>query len=238
MTATASLRRQALAELVRSRKGDLGSGGWVRTILIALVVIALVAFIVLWLTGFFSTPAEVLALREAVNTQMIELERMARGEVPYSEERASWGPLYEAARQVPEQYRDQEIGRFFRAREAAEINSYFALPPDQRAAELDRRIKAEEARRARWEAERAQREERRSVQASQAGANGVGPGTTPAGQSSSSGRPGRSRTEETRNAWVKRSIDRTSADGRAKRTEYRRAKDQRRVAMGLEPGRR
>lgn len=232
MTATASLRRQALADLARSRQGDQGSGGRVRTILIALMVIALVAFFVLWLTGFFSTPAEVLALREAVNTQVVELERMARGEVPYSEERASWGPLYEAARQVPEQYRDQEIGRYFRAREAAEINSYFSLPPDQRAAELDRRIKAEEARRARWEAERAQRE------ANQASSNGGGSGTTPAGQPSSSGRPRRSRTEETRNAWVKRYLDRTSADGRAKRTEYRRAKDQRRVAMGLEPGRR
>ncbi len=238
MTATASLRRQALADLARSRKGDHASGARVRTILIALVVIALVAFLILWLTGFFSTPAEALALREVVNTQVLELERMARGEIPYSEERASWGTLYEAARRVPEQYRDQEMDRFARAREVAEINSYFALPPDQRAAELDRRIKAEEARRARWEAERAQREERRSAQASQAGANGGGTGTTPAGQSSSSGRPGRSRTEETRNAWVKRYIDRTSADGRAKRTEYRRAKDQRRVAMGLEPGRR
>jgi hypothetical protein len=232
MSATASIRRQALADLARSRKGDRGSGGRFRTILIAFVVIVLLAFVALWLAGFFSTPAAVLALREAVNTQVVELERMARGEIPYSEERLAFGTLYDVAQQVPEQYRDQEIGRYFRAREAAEINSYFALPPDQRAAELDRRIKAEEARRARWEAERAQR------QANQANSNGGGSATATAGQSSRGGRPRGSRTEETRNAWVKRYIDRTSADGRAKRTEYRRAKDQRRIAMGLETGRR
>jgi hypothetical protein len=226
------MRRQALADLARSRRDEKAGNGKLRTILIAFVAIGLITFFALWLAGFFSTPAEVLALREAVNTQVVELEKMARGEIPYSEERSSWGTLYEAARQVPEQERDQEIGRYFRAREAAEINSYFALPPDQRAAELDRRIKAEEARQARWEAERAQRE------ASQASSNGGGSGTASPGQASGGTARGRSRTEETRNAWVKRYIDRTSADGRAKRTEYRRAKDQRRVAMGLEPSRR
>jgi hypothetical protein len=236
MTATTSARRQALADLARARKGEQASGGRFRTALIAVAIFALLAFLVLWLAGFFSTPVEVLALREAVNTQVVELERMARGEIPYSEERASWGPLYEAAQQVPETYRDQEIGRFFRAREAAEINSYFALPPDQRAAEMDRRIKAEVARRARWEAERAQREASQAAQTSSNGGGGVG--TAPTGQATSGGRRRGSRTEETRNAWVKRYIDRTSADGRAKRTEYRRAKDQRRIAMGLEPGRR
>ncbi len=235
MAATASPRRQALADLARARKGEQASSGRLRTILVAFVLIGLLAFLVLWLAGFFSTPPDVLALREAVNAQVVELERMARGEIPYSEERASWGTLYEAAQQVPEAYRDQEIGRFFRAREVAEINSYFALPPEQRAAELDRRIKAEEARRARWEAERAQRE---ASQASSNGGGGGGGAGASAGRASSGGRPQRSRTEETRNAWVKRYIDRTTADGRAKRTEYRRAKDQRRVAMGLEPGRR
>lgn len=221
--------------MARARKGEQSSGGRLRTSLIVFVVIGFLTFVILWLAGFFSTPPEVLALREAVNTQVVELERMARGEIPYSEERASWGTLYEAAQQVPETYRDQEIGRFFRAREAAEINSYFALPPDQRAAEMDRRVKAEEARRARWEAERAQRE---ATRASQASSNSGSSGTQSASQSSSSGRRRGARTEETRNAWVKRYIDRTSADGRAKRTEYRRAKDQRRIAMGLETGRR
>jgi hypothetical protein len=232
MTATASLRRQALADLARTRRGEQAPGQRVRIFLVAFTVIGLLAFLVLWLAGFLSTPREVVALREAVNTQVVELEKMARGEIPFAEDRGSWGTLYEAAQQVPEHYRDQEIGRFFRAREVAEINSYFALPPEQRAAELDRRIKAEEARRARWEAERAERE------ASQASSNGGGSGTASAAQPSGGARGGRSRNEESRNAWVKRYIDRTTADGRAKRTEYRRAKDQRRIAMGLELGRR
>lgn len=236
MTATTSMRRQALADLARSRRDEKGGNGTFRAILIAFVAIGLIAFVVLWLAGFFSTPAEVVALREAVDTEVVELEKMARGEIPYSEERASWGTLYAAARQVPEQYRDQEIGRYFRAREAAEINSYFALPPDQRAAELERRIKAEEARRARWEADRAEREARQASSTGSTASSGSGSTTASSGQAPGGPPRGRSRTEESRNAWVKRYIDRTSADGRAKRTEYRRAKDQRRIAMGLETG--
>lgn len=234
MTATASLRRQTLADLARARKDETGGGGRLRTILIAVILIGLVVFAGLWLAGFFSTPPEVLALRAAVDTQVTELARMARGKIPYTEDRASFSAVFDAASNVPRQYREQEVERFFMAREAAEVNSYFALPPAQRAAELDRRIKADEARRARWEAERAQRE------ASTASSNRGGASAAASGQTGSTpggDRPRRSSTEESRNARSKGYIDRTSPDTRAKRTEYRRARDQRRVSMGLPPSR-
>ena len=59
------------------------------------------------------------------------------------------GEWFQKFRDVPEKYRGQirqDMGRLFTARERAATQSYFALPPAQRQAEMDRRIKAEEAR--------------------------------------------------------------------------------------------
>ncbi len=230
MAATATARRQALADFARSRKREGGTGRVTRRIALVMIVLCLLGLAVAWFAGFFTTPQDVVALRAAVDTEIAQLERMAKGEIPYSEGNRSFGSIMDVARKVPDQYRDQEMSRFFRAYEAAEISSYFALPPDQRAAELDRRIKAEEARRARWEAER---QERATAEATASG----GAGSGQASGAPQGGRRVRVRTEETRNAWVKRYIDRTSADGRARRTEYRRAKDQRKLAMGIAPRR-
>jgi hypothetical protein len=235
MAATVSARRQALADLVRTRKGEGASGRLATRLGIVLIVLCLLGLAVAWCAGFFTTPQEVLAVRTAVDTEIAQFARVARGEIPFSENTGSFGPLMEVARQVPDQYRDQtrrELGRLFEARDTAEINSFFALPPAQRAAELDRRIKAEEARRARWEAERQEREPSRGDAGGGAsdGARSDQARATPQGQ-----RRGGSRTEESRNNWAKRSIDRTTAEGRARRTEYRRAKDQRRIALGFQP---
>ncbi len=236
MAATASARRQSLAGLARTKKSEGSSTNVIRRVAVGIVVLGLLGLVGLWLAGFLTTPKEVLAVRAAVDAQIVELERMARGTVPYSEEASSYRPLMDMARQVPDRYGDQarrEIGRFFQARETAEVNSFFAIPPTQRAAELERRIKAEEARSARWEAERAQREASRKDAGSPAGGAASNQANAP-----TQGQRGRgARTEESRNAWAKRYIDNTSADGRARRTEYRRAKDQKRISMGLEPRR-
>jgi hypothetical protein len=133
---------------------------------------------------------------------------------------------------VPEAYREQaraEIGRLFEARETAEVESYFALPPDRRAAELERRIKAEEERRQAREAERSQR----------TAESGGRPGGPPGARGGGPPPGGRRRdgSEEGRNARSKQYLDKTSAESRARRTEYRRAKDQRRIQLGLAPRR-
>ncbi|MDB4365882.1 hypothetical protein N9Z08_03045, partial [Pirellulales bacterium] len=51
------------------------------------------------------------------------------------------------------------------------------------------------------------------------------------------GRRGPERTEDTRNDWMKRRLDNSSPDERARRTEYRRAMTERREQLGIEPGR-
>lgn len=80
--------------------------------------------------------------------------------------------------------------------------------------ELDRRLRAEDERRKAWQARRdAQRD---------GGGGGPGAGI---------------RTEEGRNLRAKARIDQSTAESRARRAEYRRLRDQRRVELGLAPGR-
>jgi hypothetical protein len=175
MAATISARRQALADMARSRRAEGSTGRWVRRIAAGVIVLAVISWAILWLLGFFSTPKEVLAVRALVDGQVAELERVARNEVPLSYEGGSFGAMFETMRQVPEAYRDQaraEMGRLFAARERAEIDSFFAMPPAQRQAELDRRIQAEDARRRAWQAERASREASRGTEAARGGDRG------------------------------------------------------------------
>jgi hypothetical protein len=243
MAATVSARRQALAELARSRR-PTGLDRWIRPLAISIVALGLVGLAVLWLLGFFSSPRELLAVRAAVDGEVAELERMASGEVPFGAGSASFGSIMQVMRDVPEQYRDQarrEMGRLFEARERAEVSSYFAIPPERRAAELDRRLKEEEARRSRWQAER----DRRMAERGDAGGAargqqmGGGTGAAPAQRGGAAGQPRRrgDGTEEGRNTRSKQRLDRSTADARARSTEYRRAKDQRRIQLGLEPRR-
>ena len=256
MAATVSSRRQALADMARSRRAEGSTGRLIRRTAVGVILAALIGWIVLWLLGFFSTPKEVLAVRALVDGQVAELERVARNEVPLSYEGGSFGAMFETMRQVPEAYRDQaraEMGRLFAARERAEIDSFFAMPPAQRQAELDRRIQAEDARRRAWQAERASREASRDSEAARGsgrpGEAGGPRGTatqaagTRGGPPAAAGSPngGRRRrgdgTEDSRNMRRKSRLDRSTAESRARRTEYRRLKDQRRIELGIPPRR-
>ena len=243
MAASVSARRQALAELARSRRAEGSANRAVKLTAITVVVLGLAGLTWLFLGG--GAPAEILAVRAGVDGQIAQLREAARSGQPFTPNDSSFGAVFETMRSVPEAYRDQaraEIGRLMEAREAAEVDSYFAMPPEQRAAELDRRIKSEEERRQKWEAERERRAAERGSQGdgqqqggpgSQAMAGGQQPtaGATPPGASR------RDRSEEGRNARSKQRIDKTSAENRARQTEYRRAKDQRRIQLGLEPRR-
>ena len=243
MAATVSSRRQALADLARSRRAEGSTGRLIRRTAVGVILAALIGWIVLWLLGFFSTPKEVLAVRALVDGQVAELERVARNEAPLSYEGGSFGAMFETMRQVPEAYRDQaraEMGRLFAARERAEIDSFFAMPPAQRQAELDRRIQAEDARRRAWQAERASREASREggSRGGDSQAAGTRGGPPPAaGPPSSGGRRRGDGTEDSRNMRRKSRLDRSTAESRARRTEYRRLKDQRRIELGIPPRR-
>jgi len=257
-TASAS-RRQAVEQLVRDRNASRGGSGG-RRLFAVLFLAALAAPAILWLCGFFAgTPAEVQAVRSAVDEQVAHLAAVGRNEATLSYDSADFGAVMERARDVPREHRDavrQEMGRLFEARERAELNSYFAMPPERRAAELDRRIHAEEGRRKAWEAERARRQAERTRNAAGAGAGSTtdasgsgGGGQRGAGQAGGGGPRGagggggpasgrRDGTEESRNARRKTQLDVTNPERRAMQTEYRRQMDERRRQLGLEPGRR
>lgn len=179
--ATASMnRRQAVAAMAADRRREgAGARFWKRAG-IALAVLALLTLFFLWAFGAFSTPAEVRAVQQAVDQQVAELDRMARGEIPY-DPGGGTSAVFETMRNMPEGYRDQarqQMGRLFEARERAEMASYFATPGPQRQAEMDRRIKAEEERRRQWRAEWANRDQN---QGGNAGGRGGPPGNAMAG---------------------------------------------------------
>jgi hypothetical protein len=223
-------RRRALADMARERSTRRQAGRGVRWAIGGLAAM-LLAPLLAWLWGFFGPPREVLEIRGLVDAQITEL-RQAAGAGGFADASPGFAAILDRVRDLPPETRRQtegEIGRLFEAREQAETDSYFNLPPDRRQEELDRRIKADETRRLAREAARAQRESRQPA----AGGGRPGPGSAAAGGPPASGRRGRSSSEEQRNAVRKAIIDRTSPRERAQRTEYRRAIDERRKQLGL-----
>jgi hypothetical protein len=244
MATTGSTRRQVLADLARSRRAEGSARRTFRIAAVTVTVLGMMGLLGLWLSGRWSGPPELLALRKSVDDQIGQVMEAARSGAAYSPDAGSTGAVFELIRQVPEAYRGQareEIGRLFEARQTAEVESYFALRPDQRAAELDRRIRAEEQRRKAWEAERSQRAGNAGDRPGGAAQAGTGSRTSSPPQAGAGGpSPGgrrRDASEESRNARRKQALDKTSAESRARRTEYRRAKDQRRIELGLASGR-
>jgi len=241
MAISISARRQALAEIARARRG----AGWPRLLGRASVVIALLLVLVLaglWGAGFFRVPPELVAVRAAVDEHVAHLQLVARNEAPLPLDRTSLEKVFDTVRNVPRVHRhaaQQEMTRLFEARETAEVDSVFGLPPDRRIAEIDRRIRAEEERRQAWAAERARRDAERAETQRRDPAGGGPPGTGTGGALPARGGTSRRSdgTEESRNARVKQRLDNSTAESRARRLEYRRLIEQRRIQLGLASGR-
>jgi len=231
-------RRRAVAALAAERdERSAGSRMARRAAAIALILLCLLALF--WGMGLFSSPRAVADVERLVDQQVAEYDRVARGEVPF-ELAPSFGAFRDTMRDVPREYREQvgdQMGRLWEARERAEMASYFQVPPAQRQAELDRRIKAEEARRRAREAEPAARDRARPSNGQQAGSGGQGGQQGPGGGRPGSGGQGGpvsiSRTEDGRNERIKRRIDQSTPEERSMRAEYRRAMDARRRQLGL-----
>ena len=256
-TATIADRRQAVAALAAERRGQGGSGRFWKRALVALLALACLSLLVMWLLGFFSTPQAVAEMAQLVDQQIVEYDRVARGEVPFNSG-AAFGTVMQKMRDVPREYREQQMGRLWEARERAEMGSYFALPPDKRQAELDRRIKVDEDRRKAWQADRERRDPRRGDARTAstggdrggpgggtgagAGGGGGGPGGGGGGPGGGGGGPPSSRrssgTEQSRNERSKQRIDRSTPEQRAQQSEYRRALEERRTQLGIPPSRR
>jgi len=201
--------------------------------LLIIAGVAVVALLVAWLLGWvsFTTDPRVVEIRKL---QAESRERfMANGGPSTPEEAkeavASMAAVREKAEALPAHLRMQAMaggGSFFRSAMQQRINAYFALPPEQRQAELDRQIKQEDLMRKAWEAARPE------------GGGPGGGGGQAGGQAGRGGPPGgppRGGSEDERNNWRKRMIDSTSPQQRAQFTEYRRAMDVRRDQLGLPP---
>jgi len=228
-------RRRLVAALAKERD-ERSAGGRMarRAAAIGLILLCLMALG--WGLRFFSQPRAVADVERLVEKQVAEYDRVARGEVPFASA-PSFGAVRDKLRDVPREYREQvgeQMGRLWEARERAEMASYFHLPPTQRQAELDRRIKAEEARRQAREAERAARDRARPSNGQQAGGGGQqGPRGGGPGSAGQGGPVSVARTEDGRNERIKRRIDQTTPEERSMRAEYRRAMDARRRQLGL-----
>jgi len=249
-------KRLLLARLAEAQ--DSARGGPKRRALnriaAGLVIVALLVVLMLWLSGFFSTPKEVLDIRAMVDEQIDQLQKVARNEAPLTYDTSNFRQNWDRMRDMPPEVRDQmrnEMERLSRARAQAELRSYFAMPPQERQKELDRRIQAEQARRQAWQQRRGNQNGGNgpnggqgrggaaggTPQAATAAPRGGGPGGAGV-PGDTGGRPGGGRrSEDARNTRRKQRIDLTSPEERAQSAEYRRAMDARRQQLGISPGR-
>ena len=129
----------------------------------------------------------------------------------------------------------QQLREGIQQRRDQQIAAYFALPPQQRVAYLDKEIKQMEQRRKEMEARRAQ-----SGQSGAGNAGGWrgGPGGAQAGggpQANNGPRPPRDNSPEARATRRVEHLDRSTPDQRAMRSAYRADIQKRRAQLGLPP---
>jgi hypothetical protein len=217
---TATLRS---SKTIRSEDPSrLGWKGWLAIV----ALLAVLGFLVAWLLGWirFTTDPRLVEVR-----QLQEKAKAAYGGGPATladataaisamqeiREKTSALPPY--LRAQAERQGGNLMGSMFRQ----QINAYFAAPPAQRRAELDRQIDLEEL----------MRKAREAISAMTAAGQGNGRAAG-GGPPAAPGGPPRG-SEESRNRFVKSIIDRTTPEDRARYVEYRRAMEERREQRGL-----
>jgi hypothetical protein len=212
-----------------SRNEGDSAGSWTRWAVVAGLVV-LLALAGAWLLGWirFATDPRVLEIRklqEAARAKFVATggpSTLAEA----TEAVVAMGQIREKVQALPPSLREEAErsgGGMFRSAMTARINAYFQLPPEKRAAELDRQIRQEEMMRKAFDAAGAV-----------AGVFGGGPGGQGGGGPPSGGPP-RNGSEDDRNRWRKDMIDRTTPSQRARYVEYRRVMDERRTQLGLPP---
>ncbi len=251
-TLSAGEVRRALAAKERGSGARTTVGDWLK--LGAIAAVALLFFTLLsgWALGWYTTPAQVLDVRAAINEQIAELDKVSKGQAPYAGG-PDMGKVRDSMRNLPEGMRDRvrrDFGRLMEAGETAQVNSFFLVPPAQRQAELDRRIKAEDDARKKRAADRSKGSNRGPPRgtaggpgdnqvAGNRGPGGGGPGGGgpagggPGGRGPGGGGPPRGGfSEEDRNNRRKSMLDNSDPEQRGRRAEYRRQMDERRQQTG------
>lgn len=226
---TAAVRSAGAARLRADEKPAWGI--W----LAALAGLVLFAVLVAWLLGWISfrtdpRVAEIQQMQEEARKQFSE----SGGPRTVAEATAAvtaMNTIRAKVEALPPHLQPQverQGSSVFRTAMRARIDAYFAAPPAQRRAELDRQIDQEEMMRKAFEAGRT--------------VAGMFGGGQPGGQGGQQGggRPGggppQGGSEEDRNRWRKSMIDSTTPEQRARYVEYRRAMDERREQRGLTSG--
>jgi hypothetical protein len=185
-------------------------------------------FLIAWLGGWirFTTDprlAEVLAMQREVD----RLAAIDGGPKTEAEARViadAWGKIKEKTDSLPPKLRGQAAAAGWATAEAGKrraVDRFFATPPADRKAEIDRQIKSEKLLRG----------------AFAAGAKAPAAATAPTqatgqsgGAAGSGSAPPQAPSEDSRNAGRKGVIDNTSSSQRARFFEYQRALDARRKA--------
>jgi len=222
---------------LRSRSGSRGlddesRGSTVWFWLIVVAALVAVAVLVAWLGGWLgSTPdprvTEILAMQEEARTKY-GADGGPKTLVEATAAVAAMSTIRQKVEALPERLRpqvEQAGGSMMRDMFRNRIDAYFAAPPAQRRAELDRQIDQEEIM-------------RKAFEAGSAVVNAVGGGqrSGSGGSGGSGGGPPSSGNQDDRNRWRKNIIDSTTPEERARYTEYRRAVEERREERGLPSG--
>jgi len=146
MTSTAAQSRRMVADLVRDR-ADASRGKRLLRWTLWLGGVAVLAVLLFgWFQGWFTTHPKVAAGRQAIGQQIATLEKAGAGQATLALFDRRYDALQKKIRSLPKDLRQQlegDLHRLSEARERAEVNSYFSLPPTQRQAEIDRRIQAD-----------------------------------------------------------------------------------------------
>ena len=161
-------------------------------------------------------PEEVLLVRRLLQDGIDEFERMANNDIPYSRNFEAFEELYTQMSKMPTEFTDEAIrgiDLWNDARENALSDSYFNMRPVDRQAELERRIQEDEnaryLRRKQWLEKKESNEQESNDQLESF----------------------KERTAINFQEQLRRRLERTTPEERAKYVEYRRALEECRKQM-------
>ena len=187
---------------------------------------AVALFLIAWLGGWirFTTDprlAEVIAMQREAD-RLVAIDGGPKTEAEARVIADAWGKIKEKTDSLPPKLRGQAAAAGWATSEAAKrraVDQFFATPPADRKAELDRQIKSEKLLRGAFAAwAKAPAGAAAPTQATGQPGGAAGRGSTPP----------QAPSEDSRNAGRKGVIDHTSASQRARFFEYQRALNERR----------
>lgn len=198
---------------------------------------AVALFLIAWLGGwvrFTIDPrlAEVLAMQREVD-RLVAADGGPKTEAEARVIADAWGKIRDKTDGLPPRLRGQAAAAGWATAEAGKrraMDRFFATPPAERKAELDRQIKSEKLIGGALAATAATRSGATASAAPSVGASTGQAGKQAGGQAGGGSVPPQGPSEDSRNAGRKGVIDNTSSSQRARFFEYQRALNERRKA--------